>query len=59
MNQNNMEMYQQLGISREVYELGEQICTGLKERFEKIDEIAKNNQLKVVGAMQKNKVGEA
>ena len=33
MNQINMEMYQQLGISREVYELGEQICTGLKERF--------------------------
>ena len=59
MNQNNMEMYQQLGISREVYELGEQICTGLKERFEKIDEIAEYNQLKVVGAMQKNKVGEA
>jgi len=59
MNQINMEMYQQLGISREVYELGEQICTGLKERFEKIDEIAEYNQLKVVQAMQKNKVGEA
>ena len=59
MNQINREMYEQLGISKEVYEIGDRICAGLKERFEKIDEIAEYNQLKVIGAMQKNKVGEA
>ena len=31
---------------------------GLKERFDKIDEVAEYNQLKVLSAMQKNKVAE-
>lgn len=50
------EMYQQLGISSQVYDFGVEIEKSLKERFEKIDEIAEYNQLKVLHAMQKNKV---
>ena len=53
------EMYAQLGISKEVYEYGEAIENGLKERFAKIDEVAEYNQLKVVKAMQDAKVQEA
>lgn len=52
-------MYKDLGICSEVYEFGEQILEGLKERFKKIDENTEYNQLKVVAAMQKNKVNTA
>ena len=37
----------------------EKICADLEERFKKVDKIAEYNQLKVIGAMQKNKVAEA
>ncbi|NBH81746.1 hypothetical protein D7X88_02625 [bacterium C-53] len=53
------EMYQSLGIEREVWEFGEKICGFLKERFAEIDETAEYNQLKVLQALQKNRVGEA
>lgn len=53
------EMYNSLGISDEVYDYAEEICEKISERFHKIDKIAEYNQLKVVGAMQKNKVAEA
>ena len=59
MNQSNQEMFRQLGISEEVYKMGERVCESLKERFEKIDQTAEYNQLKIVKAMQDNKVGEA
>lgn len=49
-------IYNDLGICREVYEFGEKIIEGLKERFEEIDANAEYNQLKVIAAMQKNKV---
>lgn len=52
-------MYANLGISDEVYEFGEKILDGLKERFAKIDETAEYNQLKVLSAMQKHQVSEA
>ena len=48
----------QLGISEEVYNYGQKVVKELKERFEKIDEIAEYNQLKVLNALQKNKVAE-
>ena len=50
------EIYEQLGISREVYEFGAEIETSLKERFEEFDRKAEYNQMKVLLAMQKNKV---
>ncbi len=53
------EMYQSLGIESEVWEFGEKICGFLKERFAEIDETAEYNQLKVLQALQKNRVGEA
>ena len=46
-------MYRELGISPAVYAFGQEIEKGLKERFDRIDETAEYNQLKVVGAMQK------
>ncbi len=49
-------MYESLGISRDVYKYSEEILNGLKDRFEKIDEIAEYNQLKVVKAMQDARV---
>lgn len=48
--------YEKLGISRKVYEFGAKIERQLKERFEQIDKTAEFNQLKVLAAMQKNKV---
>lgn len=47
------QLYESLGISKEVYEYGEGILKALKERFAAIDETAEYNQLKVIAAMQK------
>ncbi len=55
----NYNMFQSLGISKEVYEYGETILKDLKTRFEEIDERAEYNQLKVLKAMQDNQVNEA
>ena len=51
-----MEIYQQLGVSRAVYEYGEAVLQNLRERFDEIDRIAEFNQGKVLAAMQKNRV---
>ncbi len=48
----------QLHIDRRVYGFCEEILAGLRERFENIDETAEYNQMKVVSAMQKNRVAE-
>ena len=50
------EIYEQLGISEEVYNFGAQVETSLKKRFEEFDRKAEYNQMKVLLAMQKNKV---
>ena len=47
---------EELGISEKVYAFGEKIEQELKERFEKIDANAEYNQMKVIAAMQKNRV---
>ena len=49
-------MYGTLGVSPAVYEYGEEILRGLKERFEAVDAIAEYNQAKVIAAMQKHRV---
>lgn len=55
----NMEMiYQDLGISAEVLQAGEKLEQELKDRFDTFDKTAEYNQLKVIHAMQKNKVSE-
>lgn len=52
------EMYKEMGISRKIYDFGEEICVSLRERFDHIDQVAEYNQLKVLAAMQKNKVSD-
>ena len=52
-------MYRQLGISRKVYEYGEKIWEALSGRFQEIDRISEFNQIKVIAAMQNQKVSEA
>ena len=49
-------MYQRLGISKEVLAYGEAVEESLKERFLEIDANAEYNQMKVILAMQKNRV---
>ncbi|MBQ7953173.1 MAG: methionine gamma-lyase family protein [Clostridia bacterium] len=51
-----LSIYNKLGICKEVYDFGEKIIEDLKERFEEIDANAEYNQLKVISAMQKNRV---
>ena len=49
-------MYQNLGVCPKVFQFGEEILAGLRERFDEIDRVAEYNQAKVIGAMQKNRV---
>lgn len=53
------EIYNKLGISDEVLHFVNEIACNLEKRFKAIDEIAEYNQLKVIHAMQENKVNEA
>lgn len=50
------EWYLSLGISEKVYDYCDGIVSGLRKRFDGIDNIAQINQLKVLRAMQKHKV---
>ncbi len=52
-------IYKQLGIDEDIYNLGENWCEKLEERFDAIDRIAEYNQLKVIKAMQDARVSEA
>lgn len=48
-----------MGISDEVFSFGDEILNSLKDRFQRIDETAEYNQMKVLKAMQDNQVSEA
>ena len=52
-------MYVELGVSPRLIALANDVEDGLKDRFTQIDEVAEYNQLKVLRAMQKNRVSEA
>ena len=52
------EMYRNMGICDEVYDYCDQIIKSLHDRFEEIDKNAEYNQMKVIKAMQDNKVAE-
>ena len=56
---NREEMYQQFGISADVLALGKEVLHDIEDRFASIDERAEINQLKVIHAMQKNRVSES
>ncbi|MCM1190982.1 MAG: methionine gamma-lyase family protein [Acetatifactor muris] len=53
------EMYARMGIGKQVYEYGESVLEKLAARFQRIDENAEYNQMKVVKAMQDCRVSEA
>ena len=56
---NDLEtMYRELGISPQVLEFGKKAEDSLKERFEEIDRRAEYNQMKVLKAMQDNRVSD-
>ena len=55
---NNTTIYTSLGLTPQVLKFGEEIEASLKDRFEVIDERAEYNQLKVIKAMQKNRVSD-
>ena len=52
------EMYKNMGICDEVYDYCDNIIKSLHDRFEEIDKNAEYNQMKVIKAMQENKVAE-
>ena len=52
------KMYLEKGISEEVFEKINSIEESLKERFEKIDQVAEYNQMKVLNAMQECRFAE-
>lgn len=51
-------MYIESGISEKVYDFGLKAEKKLEERFKEIDMRAEYNQMKVINAMQKNRVAE-
>lgn len=53
------DMYRAAGIMPEVYDFCDHIEEKLEDRFKAIDAVAEYNQLKVVMAMQANRVSEA
>lgn len=52
----NRESYHAFGISDDVLSFGEEVLNGLHDRFEKIDDRAETNQLKVIHAMQEARI---
>ena len=56
---NLKEYYLALGIDDKVYDFCQAIENSLKDRFEKIDKTAEQNQIKVIKAMQDAKFAEA
>ena len=50
------DKYLELGLSPQVIAFGQKIEKELKERFDAIDAVAEYNQLKVLAALQKNRV---
>ena len=58
--QNNLQkLYESLGLSKDVFELGEKTEKTLEERFKKLDQVAEYNQLKVLNAFRSHRVSEA
>ena len=54
--ENMGKMYESMGLSRELLDYSKKIADSLKPRFDAIDETAEYNQMKVIAAMQKNRV---
>lgn len=52
------DMYQSLGIDNKVLEYCKTIEATLKDRFDAIDKVAEYNQMKVIKAMQENRLSD-
>lgn len=52
------DMYQSLGIDNKVLEYCKTIEASLKDRFDAIDKVAEYNQMKVIKAMQENRLSD-
>lgn len=57
-NTQTQSICQEMGISPDVWKFGEQTERKLEERFREFDRTAEYNQLKVIHAMQENRVSE-
>ncbi len=53
------DMYRKFGIGQEVLDYGNETLKKIQGRLQDIDEMAELNQLKVIHAMQKNRVSES
>ena len=53
------QIYQVYGVDPKISRYCDEICTALRSRFDGIDRIAEQNQLKVLKAMQDNRVDAA
>lgn len=52
----NQNIYKNMGISDKLFAFGESVLLDLEKRFKQIDRTAEYNQMKVIAAMQKNRV---
>ena len=59
MTEEEIKIYESFGIAEKTAFFCAEIADSLRERFRKIDETAEYNQLKVIRAMQENRVSEA
>lgn len=59
MHNKLQKLYESLGLSKDVFELGEKTEKTLEERFKKLDQVAEYNQLKVLNAFRSHRVSEA
>ncbi|MBQ9736901.1 MAG: methionine gamma-lyase family protein [Clostridia bacterium] len=55
----NTNIYKQMGISDQLFYFGESVLEEIESRFKEIDKTAEYNQMKVISAMQKNRVDAA
>lgn len=51
-------MYQAMGIDQRLIALGQEIESKLKDRFDEVDRVAEINQMKVLKAMQDNRLSD-
>lgn len=58
ISMNVNDFYRSLGLSEKTIEIGEKYEKELKERFEKLDKVAEYNQMKVIKAMQDNRLSD-
>ena len=53
------DIYASFGVSKKVIELSDKVLKSLEERFLEIDKNAEYNQMKVLNALRKHRIGEA